>query len=566
MPTSRDLKSRVDGCQLGFSRCRATMDAVYAVPFDRRALRRYRHPVADWRTETLDSGPVGAGGGTTPALQDVLTAYVAAHPDVTRVGESTLLTAADTDAGALVSRISPDFSPPTRASYSPLGDPHLSRKPVVLRRRTSALEIDATGTTTRIIVGGIPVNGVYHVPWESLTTGIDVVLNDTVALWLVLETPAAAESQNDDSGLTGVSAPLRRVRAEILRVADTDLPVLLRGETGAGKEVVARAIHRYSKRRARQLVAVNMGSLGASLAASALFGHRRGAFSGATESHRGYFGQAEAGTLFLDEIGDTPIEVQVALLRAVETLKYRPLGGEKEIPANVRLIAATDRDLEAAVADGSFRAPLYHRLAGYVIDVPSLRVRRADIPVLLRAFVGSEAHALSEPPPQLGPDLVATMLRYTWPGNVRELRNAARQIVIASRGSATAIMPSNLARQLKPSTEAPALRQSTGAAPPPVARGQRRPATVTEDELIQTLAEHSWKIAPTAAALGIARASLYDLINRSTRIRKASELDRNELAEALARLGPDLNALSRELRVSPRGLLFRLRSFGLDAS
>ena len=204
--------------------------------------------------------------------------------------------------------------------------------------------------------------------------------------------PPAPAREVEGLGLTGDSAAMAQVRADVRRVADLEVAVLLRGETGTGKELVARAIHRRSPRRSRPYLAVNMGAIPPALAAAELFGAARGAFTGADQRRTGYFSQAHGGTLFLDEIGETPPEVQVLLLRALETGEIQPVGAEAPRRVDVRVLAATDADLEAAIAAGRFRAPLLHRLNGYEIRLPALA----------RTAGGLRSALLLLPPPGAG--------------------------------------------------------------------------------------------------------------------------------------------------------------------
>src|SRR5882672_1500127 len=188
-------------------------------------------------------------------------------------------------------------------------------------------------------------------------------------------------------GMVGISPRMREVRSSICKVASTDCTVLITGETGTGKELVARAIHQRSTRASRLFVSMNCGAVPASLIASELFGHEKGAFTGATDRRAGRFEAAEGGTLFLDEVGELPVETQVALLRVLQEREFERVGGSHPIPADVRVIAATNRDLESAVAGGSFRSDLFYRLNVFPIEIPPLRERREDIPTLIEYFI-----------------------------------------------------------------------------------------------------------------------------------------------------------------------------------
>ncbi len=229
-----------------------------------------------------------------------------------------------------------------------------------------------------------------------------------------------------------------RVVAEVLDqarlVADTDSSVLILGETGVGKELVARAIHSGSQRRDRPLVKVNCAALPSGLIEAELFGHEKGAFTGATEKRLGRFELAHGGTIFLDEIGEVPAEVQVKLLRVLQEHEFERLGGRETIRVDVRVIAATNRDLLRAVADGAFRQDLYYRLNVFPLRVPSLRERREDIPLLVHYFVTRYAARIGRKISAVAEEAMERLVAYPWPGNVRELENVIERAVILSAG------------------------------------------------------------------------------------------------------------------------------------
>src|SRR5258706_1737734 len=225
--------------------------------------------------------------------------------------------------------------------------------------------------------------------------------------------------------LLGNSAAMHSVRAMIEKVADTDATVLVRGESGTGKELVARDLHdRSSTRSSGAFVAVNCAALPTELIESELFGHEKGAFTGAAARRRGKFEQANGGTLFLDEIGDMSANVQAKLLRALEERRIERLGGDESIAVDVRIISATHRALEEEIADGNFRADLFYRLQVVTIDIPPLRERREDIPLLAEALARQAAERHRSPDRPIGPDAPQHLIPYDCPGNIPELRNA----------------------------------------------------------------------------------------------------------------------------------------------
>jgi formate hydrogenlyase transcriptional activator len=237
-------------------------------------------------------------------------------------------------------------------------------------------------------------------------------------------------------GIIGESRAIRRVKQAVTTVAETDATVLITGETGTGKELVARAIHEGSPRRGRTLVKVNCAALPASLIESELFGHEKGAFTGALARKLGRFELADRGTLFLDEVGDLPLELQAKLLRVLQEGEFERVGGVQTLKVNVRVVAATNQDLEKAVESGRFRADLYYRLNVFPIAVPPLRERREDIPVLARHLVIRNAARLGKRIDEVRKRDLEALVAYGWPGNVRELENVVERAVILTRGPA----------------------------------------------------------------------------------------------------------------------------------
>ncbi len=256
------------------------------------------------------------------------------------------------------------------------------------------------------------------------------------------------EQMHDDGDpLVGDSPALARVREQIAQVAATDSTVLIEGETGTGKELVARAIHAQSARRERALVKLNCAALPHELVESELFGHEKGAFTGAHQQRRGRFELADGGSLLLDEVGELPLQAQAKLLRVLQEREFERVGGTRALRVDVRVIAATNRDLQAEVAAGRFRADLYFRLNVFPIRLPPLRERRGDIPRLLQHVAARIARRLGRRVDGIAPDFVEGARVHAWPGNVRELENVVERALIMSRGglldgkSVFAVMP-----------------------------------------------------------------------------------------------------------------------------
>ncbi len=237
-------------------------------------------------------------------------------------------------------------------------------------------------------------------------------------------------------GIVGRSASMREVVSILDRVAPSDVPILIEGESGTGKDMVARAVHGMSKRRDGPYLALNMSAIPENLAESELFGHEKGAFSGADQARAGFFAEAEGGTLFLDEIGLLPSTLQPKLLRVLQDGDYIPVGSRKPRRANVRVVCATNVDLKKAVAEGKFREDLYFRIRVVQVRLPPLRERREDIPLLLEHLVKKHAARLSRPVLMPDPAAMKAILDHPWPGNVRELEHAVERALLLARGDA----------------------------------------------------------------------------------------------------------------------------------
>jgi two-component system, NtrC family, nitrogen regulation response regulator GlnG len=502
------------------------------------------------------------------------------HPDLSRVGECARLPELARGSEALVSRTEPDFAAPVQGRPLPLGNPYLSRTPWRLRRdpETGAVRLLSAESRNSIAADGVRISERRDFTAGEVRRGVVLELADRVVL-LLHEVPEIPGQAPDHADLIGENEGVLRLRNEIRRVADLDVPVLIRGETGTGKELVARAIHAASRRHGPPCLCVNMGAIPSGLAPAELFGTVRGAFTGSVQDQPGYFQRADGGTLFLDEIGEAPAEVQVMLLRVLETGEVQRVGSPAAQKVDVRLLAATDADLEKAIEDGRFRAPLLHRLAGYEIVIPPLRERRDDFGRLLVHFLRQELSATGEErrlrppegaaPPWLPASIVARLARHDWPGNVRQLRNAVRQIVIDSRRSETARIGPQIERLLREADAAPVpVDLAITASPLPVrtrgaAKLYRVPSQVPVEEILAALRDNAWEVKPAAEQLGISRPSLYVLIEKIPGLRKAADLSRAEILEEQAQCRGDLAAAALRLEVSRSGLLLRMKQLGL---
>ncbi len=499
---------------------------------------------------------------------------ILSHPDPRRVGEEAALIGLGSGKRVGLSRLEPEFAAPgPEGTFLPLDDPYLSRSPLFLipGPEPGSVTVDRAGSRTQVTVGGEEAEANRTFSAAEVERGVVLVLARRIALLLHPVDPVPASVPG--FGLVGESAAALRLRQEIRSAAGLDVPVLLRGATGTGKELVARALHDAGRRRQGPYVTLNLAALPPSLAASELFGAVRGAYTGADRPKPGFFRAAEGGTLFLDEIGETPPEVQVMLLRALETRQIQPVGSVETLPVNVRIIAATDAGLEAAIAEGRFRAPLLHRLAGFEIHLPALRERRDDVARLFFHFLSLESQALGESGPDFGTadrpwppaELVARLVEDDWPGNVRQLRNVTRRLLIARRDGLREKDFGRLVDQLlrEPAVAVP--RPAADALPPPretLFRRYRRSSEVSAEELLAALEHHRWQLQPAAEALKVSRPTLYRLIESCPQIRKAVELGRAEIESALADCGSDPTAAAARLRVSPQGLKRRMTALG----
>lgn len=462
------------------------------------------------------------------------------HPRLERIGDGVAV-----GERLRVSRLEPELGAPGGV-MQPLGEPHVSRTPI-------SIEMMADGGAriagADLLVSGTP--GATTVTAAQIDAGVVLELAGWVALLLHRRRPPVKQVA---SGIVGGSEAIDDLRAAIARLAAIADPVLVAGETGAGKERVSRALHDQSSRAKGPFVAVNMATLAPGTAAAQLFGHVKGAFTGADRAVAGLFAQADGGTLLLDEIFDTPTEVQPMLLRALDAGEILPLGADAPRTIDVRVIAATDADLDAAQADGAFRPQLFHRLAVHRVVVPPLRARVDDVGRLLASFLRRELGALpAGSTPWLPTAAMRACATYAWPGNVRELDAVARRLALVGRGGSIALADAMAALDL----ESAATPTSPIHASPPPSKD------IDDERLVATLAAHRWQTAATARALGISKTTLYARMEACPQVRKARDLDRGEIETTAQAAGGDLDAMSAALRVSRRGLQLRMRELGM---
>jgi DNA-binding NtrC family response regulator len=311
-----------------------------------------------------------------------------------------------------------------------------------------------------------------------------------------------AAPRNSFVNIVGESTPMRDLFRLITVVADSHSTVLIQGETGTGKELIARAIHDHSPRQHRPFVAIDCGAVSESLLESELFGHVRGAFTGAMHGKQGLFQEAHEGTLLLDEIGNTTLAFQAKLLRVLQESEIRAVGGNRSIKVDVRVIASTNTDLRKAVEEKTFRQDLYYRLVVVPLVVPPLRQRREDIPLLADHFLSKYCKRDRLAPKQVSAEALQLLVNAPWPGNVRELEHVIERTVVLSSGEM--IQPEDLALPAPEASPPP-----TGASP-----ARSRLAAAEREVLLQVLREHGWDKRAAARALDIGLSTLYSKLNK----------------------------------------------------
>jgi DNA-binding NtrC family response regulator len=351
-------------------------------------------------------------------------------------------------------------------------------------------------------------------------------------------------------GLVGDSQEMHAIFDVIEKVADSPSTVLITGESGTGKELVAKALHENSSRKNGPFIKINCAAIPKTLMESELFGYEKGAFTGATSSKPGRFELADGGTLFLDEIGEIPVEMQVKLLRAIQESEFERVGGIKTIKVDVRLITATNRDLEQEIARGNFRDDLYYRLNVVPLQIPPLRKRRGDIPLLVRHIIKRFNDRLKKNVAGIADDALAALEGHAWPGNIRELENVLERTILFSKNEliARADLPEELGQSQAASgpvavpTAAVAPAPSAPVAAPAAAAADDGESAETEDEALAVAGESSLK----------------DIVRAET-----NRVEKELIAKALNETGGNVTQAAKLLKISRKSLQMKMKELGL---
>ena len=531
--------------------------------------------------ETLDPEVLRSRSGSAD-IDDAVVVEILFHPDLRRIGARAVLGSARSEHArqeVIVGRENPAFRVVGWGDARPLQDPCVSRKQLALRwvNARGGFEIRQEAESRRelrryALDGSLLGDGPGFLPSGGL-----LAIGDRV---LLLCTCRPLDVVGTDLGMVGESRAMVALRGQIRSLADAGDTVLVHGETGVGKELVARALHEASRRRKAPFLVVNCAAMPETLLESELFGHAKGAFSGAAAAKEGLFRSASGGTLFLDEIGELPLTMQAKLLRVLQERKVRPVGETQERPVDVRVVAATNRDLGAEVEAGRFRADLYSRIEGPAIRVPPLRERRDDIPRLFVHFLlqriaedvqaaGAEAplaRLVVDPGAQQAPvpmDFFLRLLGRDWARNVRELDKYVAAVAASNRQRGEFRAPPQEPPPASPARAPESLRGPSSSQPPASGDGAPGARNLSEADLIREMEAHDHIQHRVARALGISRTTL-DKWLRDLGISRPKDIPREAIEGALQQTGGDIDQMARLLKISVRGLKLRMTELGIS--
>ena len=546
------------------------------------------NPNSDGKTlDPVSSGtrpPSGDGfSGTPDPILEILF-----HSDLNRIGETVASGLFVPRQAIAVGRLQPQFGESAESdAQSPLSDPCVSREQFSLTWWPSERAFALMPSEGRRPLKRFTVDGEEEILSAPISRDTILSIGDRI---LLLATSRMQSAQKDSPSLTGQSESIARVRSRIVGAARSDGTVLVYGESGVGKELVARSIHQASDRRKSPLVVVNCAAIPENLLESELFGHVRGAFTGATRDKEGFFSAAGAGTLFLDEIGELPLQLQSKLLRVLQERKICPVGAVREHPIRARIITATNRDLRKEVASGRFREDLYYRLNTLSITVPSLRERRVDIPLLFKQFFAqaTERHPelvrfwrpVDQRTPPVPMELFLKLIFARWPGNVRQLRNIVERLATANLGECPFVVPEDVSEELDADRD-----NAAGFAEPADAsmKGRRtgtipneqqisssndrydgsESTQISEARLLELLSENDYVQSRVARILRVSHTTV-DRWMREYRLTRPRDLTRDQLLEAAKQADYQLEQMAERLKTSKRGLKLRLVALGID--
>ncbi len=477
----------------------------------------------------------------------VMTLTIVGHAELSRIGEVAVL---PPNRSWQISRRMPSFRPLDGTDQgTPLNDRFVSRELLNLKPTAEGLNVERGNYRGPVVVEQKPLNSKYLLCNEELQRGVVIELGPRTVLWLQ-KREIFSDADSNETGILGESVPMHCLKTEVSLAAQRDEPALILGESGSGKELVARALHTLGPRSQGPFVPVNLATLPSTLAVTEFFGHRKGAFTGAQEDRKGLFERARGGTLFLDEIGEASIEVQAMLLRAIQEKAFVPLGQSKGRRADLRILAATDVNLERSISQGHFRLALFHRLAAIKIEVPPLRERCADIARIFASELQKELGS-TEAPPWLLSSIISTLMAYDWPGNIRELQNVTRRLVMIGDND-------DKVEQMMQSLR-PEKAQTTTGRP----LSQKGSEALTDQGVAAALEKHNYCVHAAAKSLGVNRATFYRRIRDHPHLRLARDIGITELRRQLKDSDGQIELVAEALKVSQSGLKFRLRELGL---